>query len=227
LPVIIVISISLAFGYQDAAAMTVIFDSGPPASADIVIFNNPGGFLVEDFIPNMSASVTDLHFFAIDDPSLLSVGTTFAYQIRDAGAAQPGNIIIGQGTATVVDIHPFPALCDNCIEVWTDFDNPVPVSQGQTYWILIEAIVLYQYIIEVGPVLDPVLFTFDFVDYNVLPSIFLFNFPIQVTALTAIGGKIISIETTALLLTGAQTFSWMIPVILSVLGIGLFVVRRN
>jgi len=42
-----------------------------------------------------------------------------------------------------------------------------------------------------------------------------------------VGGKIIPIETTSLLLAGAQTFSWMIPVILSVLGIGLFVVSRK
>jgi len=42
-----------------------------------------------------------------------------------------------------------------------------------------------------------------------------------------IGGEIIPIETTSLLLAGTQTFSWMIPVVLSVLGIGLFVVSRK
>ncbi len=44
---------------------------------------------------------------------------------------------------------------------------------------------------------------------------------------SAIGGKIIPIETTALLLASAQSFSWMIPVVLSVLGIGMFVVSRK
>ena len=43
----------------------------------------------------------------------------------------------------------------------------------------------------------------------------------------AIGGEIIPIETTSLLLAGVQSFSWMIPVALSVLGIGLFVVSRK
>jgi len=43
----------------------------------------------------------------------------------------------------------------------------------------------------------------------------------------AVGGEIIPIETTSLLLASAQTFSWMIPVVLSVLGIGLFVVSRK
>jgi len=42
-----------------------------------------------------------------------------------------------------------------------------------------------------------------------------------------VGGKIIPIESTSLLISSAQTFSWMIPVTLSILGIGLFVVSRK
>jgi len=42
-----------------------------------------------------------------------------------------------------------------------------------------------------------------------------------------VGGEIIPIDTTSLILAGAQSFSWMIPVVLSVLGIGLFVVSRK
>ncbi len=42
-----------------------------------------------------------------------------------------------------------------------------------------------------------------------------------------VGGELLSIDSTALILANAQTFSWMIPVLLSVLGIGLFVVSRK
>jgi len=42
-----------------------------------------------------------------------------------------------------------------------------------------------------------------------------------------VGGEFLPIDSAALLLAGAQTFSWMIPVVLSVLGIGLFVVSRK
>ena len=42
-----------------------------------------------------------------------------------------------------------------------------------------------------------------------------------------VGGEIIPIETTSLILAGAQSFSWMIPVVLSGIGIGLFVVSRK
>lgn len=42
-----------------------------------------------------------------------------------------------------------------------------------------------------------------------------------------VGGEFLSIDSTALMLAGAQTFSWMIPVIVSAIGIGLFVVSRK
>jgi len=44
---------------------------------------------------------------------------------------------------------------------------------------------------------------------------------------SVVGGEILPIESTSLLLASAQSFSWMIPVVLSVLGIGLFVVSRK
>ncbi len=43
----------------------------------------------------------------------------------------------------------------------------------------------------------------------------------------SVGGEYFTLDTTALLLAGAQSFSWMIPVVLSVLGIGLFAVSRK
>jgi len=42
-----------------------------------------------------------------------------------------------------------------------------------------------------------------------------------------VGGELIPIETTSLLLAGAQSFSWIIPVVLSGIGIGLFVASRK
>jgi len=45
--------------------------------------------------------------------------------------------------------------------------------------------------------------------------------------IVVVGGELIPIQTSSLILAGSQTFSWMIPVVLSVLGIGLFVVSRK
>jgi len=49
----------------------------------------------------------------------------------------------------------------------------------------------------------------------------------RIASICVVGGNLVPIDSTALLLAGAQTFSWMIPVVLSVLGIGLFVVSRK
>jgi len=54
------------------------------------------------------------------------------------------------------------------------------------------------------------------------PGVLVFPAPTQV-----IGGELIPIETTSLILANTQSFSWMIPLVLSVLGIGLFVVSRK
>jgi len=49
----------------------------------------------------------------------------------------------------------------------------------------------------------------------------------QVIGGEIIGGEFLPIDSTALILAGDQSFSWMIPVVVSVLGIGLFVVSRK
>ncbi len=43
----------------------------------------------------------------------------------------------------------------------------------------------------------------------------------------AVGGEILSVDSSSLILASAQSFSWMIPVVLSVIGIGLLVVSRK
>jgi len=49
----------------------------------------------------------------------------------------------------------------------------------------------------------------------------------NVDEIPLVGGEIIPIESTSLILAGAQSFSWMIPVLLSGIGIGLFVLRKK
>ena len=52
------------------------------------------------------------------------------------------------------------------------------------------------------------------------------KFDLPTKFFVAIGGEIIPIESTSLILAGAQSFSWMIPVVLSIVGIGLVILRR-
>jgi len=62
-------------------------------------------------------------------------------------------------------------------------------------------------------------------------NLFFFNLHVDDVSLTIdtllVGGEFLPIETTSLILAGAQSFSWMIPIILSGIGIGLFAVSRK
>ena len=50
---------------------------------------------------------------------------------------------------------------------------------------------------------------------------------VMVMSADVVGGEFLPIDSTSLLLASAQSFSWMIPVVLSGIGIGLFVVSRK
>ena len=51
--------------------------------------------------------------------------------------------------------------------------------------------------------------------------------PCMMMTPSPVGGALLSIDSTSLLVTGIQSSAWMIPVTLSVLGIGLFVASRK
>ena len=61
-------------------------------------------------------------------------------------------------------------------------------------------------------------------------NLFFFNYFVDDVSLTIdtmlVGGELLPIETTSLLLAGAQSFSWMIPVIVSAIGIGIVIARK-
>ena len=58
-------------------------------------------------------------------------------------------------------------------------------------------------------------------------GVLLEDFTVYPDHLKTVGGEIIPIEQTSLILAGAQSYSWMLPVALSILGIGLFVFRKS
>jgi len=51
--------------------------------------------------------------------------------------------------------------------------------------------------------------------------------PCMMMTPSSVGGALLSIDSTSLLVTGIQSSAWMIPVVLSLVGIGLFVVSRK
>ena len=78
-----------------------------------------------------------------------------------------------------------------------------------------------------APVASPLLFSPSQIGEGVAVIGIIETLQVITPKIQLVCGELIPIETTSLLLAGAQSFSWMIPVVLSVLGIGLFVVSRK
>jgi len=97
----------------------------------------------------------------------------------------------------------------NTNEVWVDFEPPL--QPGTT----IDIIKTLEY---VGPITS---ITQSFIEVHQYPTVQIIENG------GPVGGEFLPLETTSLILAGAQTFSWMIPVVLSIVGIGLFVVSRK
>ena len=77
---------------------------------------------------------------------------------------------------------------------------------------------------EPNPVLEDIFFSPTIKGFN---NIVIHTVSKDIPPPPVVGGELLPVESTALLLASAQTFSWMIPVVLSVLGIGMFVVSRK
>jgi len=178
--------------------------------------------------------VTDAHFIWNGDGTSSNIEPLEYFILADAGG-QPG-AVIDSGTAQNVQTM---ALGGDDFETWFDFENLVTLDPGVTYWFALT----YMPATFDFEAPQPIVFQTDVVTGNSawsaasLPPTTWFEIPgfdmwFQLTGDIIIvngdvGGEFLPIETTSLILASAQTFSWMIPVVLSGIGIGLFVVSRK
>ena len=220
-----------AFATNIFVENNVLVEDTPPDNSNVICTAGPA-ICADDFVLTSSSTVTDLHFWTIEES-----GATFhfddqvTYTIYNDNAGMPGSIASGP---TIVTTSSVPYLGNpNCIgglfvcyEVWLDIVPGITLSAG-TYWIGIE---------------NPGTFSGDgwtvWMDSDDLSGSAIsldggsnwigssYDFPIVITGFI-VGGSIIPIDFTSLILASAQSFSWMIPVTLSVLGIGLFVFRKS
>ncbi len=215
----------------DANPDEIVYENGDPSPGA------PGFFIhtfsvAHDFVLENSAAVTDVHFILMEFG-----GTDFDGEIQytifgDSGGPDITNIL-GSGNGIIVETEflgtgPF----GDRIEVWFDLEDPVSLDAGVTYWLLFHAGIGFtappSYVMEdsTGPIGEC---TRSYPDGNLNNPLINCNFDswFQITSHQLVGGENLPIDSTALILAGAQSFSWMIPVVLSVLGIGLFVVSRK
>jgi len=217
----------------------IIYQNGNNPIFGLTFIDN--SLVADDFVLSGGDifEVTDAHFIWHGDGSSSNIEPLEYFILADAGG-QPGagvQHIIDSGTAQNVQTM---ALGGEDFETWFDFENLVTLDPGVTYWFALT------YMPATFGIEDPepIVFRSDVVTGSLpwsttsLPpgnvwsqstsSDMWFQLTGDIIIVNGdVGGEIIPIETTSLLLAGAQTFSWMIPVILSAIGIGLFVVSRK
>jgi len=225
----------------------------PSSDADVIYQNgnNPdptSGFFIDnviiadDFVlvGGDIFDITDAHFtVALPVPPPLTVEPLGYFILEDDGNV-PGNVI-SSGLAQKVEMMLLESVEDDIprFEVWFDFEEGVTLDPGVTYWF---ALTYTPDLFDIESP-EPSWELSDVVTGN--PAMTASELPPTTWVLGpnldvwfqltgdiiivdgVIGGEIIPIETASLLLASAQSFSWMIPVVLSGIGIGLFVVSRK
>ncbi len=209
-------------GIESAAPEDIVYDNGSPDFRTWISTSN--GFLADDFILGEDATITDIHFIVDILPGFGFTGDVAAYAILADDANNPG-VIIKMGVP--VDFEIVPIDGENS-EIWFDLEEPVPLLAGTKYWLAIDMDAAWtttdSFIGEEAHAGTPggswnePFAGFDFDLY--------LNF-VLTSKQKLVGGELLPIDSTALILAGAQSFSWMIPVLLSGIGIGLFVVSRK
>jgi len=213
----------------------IVFENGVPNPSGGGAFVD-ASFLTNDFELEDDVSITDAHFIVIDNDLKLDVfNEPIEYFILEDSSGAPTNNIIDSGNAIKVEVEQIAdSVFGTRFLVWFDFEKPIPLLADTKYWFGLHVgdFSSLQHIWEdnTDDFGEPLWFC-----GGPVPPCELKPFTpgpgtwFQITAKSdeVVGGEFSPIDSTALMLAGAQSFSWMIPVVLSVLGIGLFVVSRK
>jgi len=209
----------------------LIFDGGGPNLVNA--FDMTLWVQADDFEFTEDMVLSDVHIWGCDRDTPWD--GTIEWWIFDDNAGSPG-VIVDQGNGILVDRtftgETVPTLCPEFVMDF-DLDHDVSLDGNVRYWL--------------GLHMADDFSTSDLVAWELTDNSFGSNkmessggtfdnwfdpvggnFAFFLTGHSPIvGGEFLPIESTSLLLAGAQTFSWMIPVVLSVLGIGIFFVSRK
>jgi len=218
----------------------IVFENGEPDQSSG--WNMDLAVPLDDFVLDKETMITDVHFVMVDSvPNPTGFPGPFGYFLFKDKGDMPDELI----TSGIVEPEKIEMeqIDDGQLGprwlVWFDLVEPVQLKANVKYWLGLHAGeednfnsqglgwespvtdfgrgVWIAFDGDFGDLFDP---TSDRGAWFQLTS----KEPIVPPV---VGGEIIPIETTSLLLASTQSFSWMIPVILSGIGIGLFIVSRK
>jgi len=213
----------------------IIFDNGgvSPTTDGGQAINTPTGTpftAAEDFILDGDFFVTDIHFVVNGNPANFDI-LSFQYFILSDSGGSPGNIL-ASGNAMDLEVEPVTGTL--VANVWFNLEEPFEAEEGVTYWIGIH---------ETNVVGSGIGWTFGTTGQGegshssaVLPpttwvsSVNNLWFLLSGHPPDVVGGELLPIDSTALLLAGLQSSAiWMLPVLAGAAGAGIaaFKLRRK
>ncbi len=224
-----------------ADPMDIVYENGSPLGDGNSAFIHSNS-VADDFVLDNPTSITDVHFIYVlrndlNPPSPFDPNIQYAI-LGDSNGPDPGNVL-DLGVATNIETEDLGTLPDNRgrILVWFDLESPVPLDAGVTYWLWLHAGDGFerppQYGWQVATPSSigeaPRFYTGS--DFTGTPETIIGALWFQITDKSLVsppvGGEFLPIDSTAVLVAGAQlNVAWMIPVIVSAIGIGIVIARK-
>ena len=239
----ILFSLVLVLGITPAfAADPVIFDGGSgDLSGGALNLDIPNVLAAVDFELTQASVLTDVHLDVLQsDTSFIA---EFDYFILESSSAYPGPcgfadispclpIQVGQGVGE--SRMSIPSGGPNDVTYWFDWDNPLPLAADTKYWLALN--------VTNSPGQGSIAWYntasgFDrdcYISEN-RGGVFIickdFDFNFELTGIPQqrqpVGGEFIPLDSTMVLVAGAQySMAWMIPAIVSAIGIGIVIARK-
>jgi len=115
----------------------LVYENGNPDPSNALSINF--GVIANDFVLEEDLEITDLHFIFLDDQPPFGWDGPFQYEIRQDDNGIPGELIssgVGQNVETEeIEVGPL----DPRFIVWLDLEEPIPLTGGITYWLVLHA----------------------------------------------------------------------------------------
>jgi len=209
----------------------VIFDGGTSNFGTAFILDNPPFRFAEDFQLQEATTLRDVH---VDVFQVFDFDAEFAYTVyADAGGLPGAEIQSGNG----VNEHREDiagGLPGSDFRYWFDLDNPLPLGAGTTFWIEL-TVTNSPATFTIGWYSTDTAFGNTFARSNddgitwIHPTSLFNNLNIVLTGKDdVVGGALLPIDSTALVLAGLQTSAiWMLPVLAGAAGAGAYYIKTR